>query len=180
MPIFSVVDMGENALSAAYPLVRTAAPDVSADQWSDYAHKALMRGGLLGLMGPQDTLLGLLTYRHEENLRHGRTFVVDNFLTFELSRAAPGRQALCDAAEALAREQECKAIEVRLDSRGFAIDCSTKARSWLDRGHHLKAVVFTKVLPVNESDETAAASIAAREKSRYVEARNGGHSSNAV
>ena len=146
MPIFSVVDMDENAFDAAYPLVRTAAPDVSAQQWRNYAGKVRMRGGLLGLMGPHSTLFGLLTYRNEASLRHGRIFVVDNFLTFELNRAAPGRQALCDAAEALAREQGCAAIEFRLDSRGYAIDRSAKARSWLDLGHNLKAVVFTKIL----------------------------------
>ena len=153
MPIFSVVDMDENAFSAAYPLVRTATPDVSVEQWLDYARKVRMRGGLLGLMGPQSTLFGLLTYRNEESLRHGRIFVVDNFLTFELNRAAPGRQALCEAAEALARKQGCNAIELRLDSRGYAIDASAKARSWLNLGHSLEAVVFTKILDaVNATD----------------------------
>ena len=146
MPIFSVVDIDEKAFAAAYPLVRTAAPDVSAEQWSAYAHKVRMRGGLLGLMGPQSTLFGLLTYRNEVSLCHGRIFVVDNFLTFELNRAAPGRRALYDAAEALARMQGCKAIELRLDSRGYAIDASAKARGWLNLGHSLEAVVFTKIL----------------------------------
>ncbi len=148
MPIFSVVDMDENSFAAAYPLVRTAAPDVSAEQWQEYTAKVRMRGGLLGLMGPQGTLFGLLTYRHEASLRHGRILVVDNFLTFELNRAAPGRQALCDSAEALARKQGCAAIEYRLESRGFAIDRSAKARGWLDLGHTLDAVVFAKLLEV--------------------------------
>ena len=153
MPIFSVVDMDENALSAAYPLIRTATPHVSARQWRDYARKVRMRGGSLGLMGPQSILFGLLTYCSEESLHHGSIFVVNNFLTFELNRAAPGRQALCDAAEALARKQGCKAIEFRLDSRGFAIDRSAKARSWLDLGHSLEAVVFIKILDaVNATD----------------------------
>ena len=146
MPIFSVVDMDENTCAAAYSLIRTASPDVSAAQWLSYAGKVRMRGGLLGLMGPQSTLFGLLAYRTQDNLRHGRIFVVDNFLTFELNCAAPGRQALCHAAEALARKQGCAAIEFRLDSRGFAIDRSVKARSWLDLGHTLQAVVFTKIL----------------------------------
>lgn len=153
MAIFSVVDIDEKLFEAAYPLVRTLAPDVSAEQWSGYAHKVRMRGGLLGLMGPNRTLFGLLTYRQEEILRHGRIFVVDNFLTFELSRAAPGRQALCDAAEALARKHSCNALEYRLDSRGFAIDRSAKARSWLDLGHSLQAVVFTKLLHAIEADD---------------------------
>ena len=153
MPIFSVVDMDENACVAAYPLVRTASPDVSVEQWLDYARKARMRGGLLGLMGLQSILFGLLTHRNEANLRHGKIFVVDNFLTFELNRAAPGRQMLCEAAEALARKQGCNAIELRLDSRGYAVDASAKARSWLDLGHSLEAVVFTKILDaVNATD----------------------------
>lgn len=148
MPIFSVVDMDENTVSAAYPLIRTATPHVSAEQWLDYARKVRMRGGLLGLMGPQNTLFGLLTYRSEASLDHGRVFVVDNFLTFELNRAAPGRQALCDAAEALARTKGCNAIELRLDSRGYAIDASARARAWLNLGHSLEGVVFIKMLGV--------------------------------
>lgn len=154
MPIFSVVDIDEKLFDAAFPLVRTVAPGVSAEQWSSYAQKVRIRGGLLGLMGPHSTLFGLLTFRNEESLRHGRIFVVDIFLTFELSRAAPGRQVLYDAAEALARQQECKAIELRLDSRGFAIDRSANARSWLDLGHSLEAVVFTRsIKAVIEADE---------------------------
>ena len=146
--------MDEKLFDAGYSLVRTVAPGVSAAQWSDYARKARMRGGLLGLIGAEDALFGLLTYRNEESLRHGRSFVIDNFLTFEFNRAAPGRQALCDAAEALARKQGCAAIEFRLDSRGFAIDRSSKARSWLDLGHSLEAVVFTKQLElVIETDD---------------------------
>ena len=161
MPIFSVVDMDENAFDAAYPLVRTAAPDVSAQQWRVYAGKVRMRGGLLGLMGPQSTLFGLLTYRNEASLRHGRNFVVDNFLTFELNRAAPGRQALCDAAEALALTQGCSAIEYRLDSRGFTIDGSVKARGWLDLGHTLQAVVFTKILDAGGAEDVGGLQVSA-------------------
>ena len=146
MPIFSVVDMNENLFDAAYPLVRTAAPGVSAEQWSAYAHKVCMHGGLLGLIGPENALFGLLTYRHEDDLRHGRIFLIDNFLTFEFSRAAPGRKALRNAAEMLARRQECKAIELRLDSRGFAIDGSGKARGCLNLSHNPEALVFTKLL----------------------------------
>ena len=162
MPIFSVVDMDENAVSAAYPLIRTATPHVSAKQWLDYTRKVRIRGGLLGLMGPQSTLFGLLTYRSEASLDHGRIFVVDNFLTFELNRAAPGRRALCDAAEALARKQGCKAIEFRLDSRGFAIDRSAKARSWLDLGHRLEAVVFINLLDVGREADVGGVQVSAQ------------------
>ena len=146
MPIFSVVDIDENLFDAAYPLVRTVAPGVSAEQWSAYAYTVRMRGGLLGLIGAENALFGLLAYRNEESLRHGRIFHIDNFVTFELNRAAPGRRALCEAAEALARKQGCAAIEIRLAGRGFADGGTAKAQGWLNLGHRLDAVVFTKSL----------------------------------
>ena len=146
MPIFSVVDIDEKLMDAAYPLIRTVAPAVSAEQWLVYARKVRMRGGLLGLTGADDALFGLLTYRNEENLRHGRIFHVDNFVTFELNRAAPGRKALCEAAEVLARKQGCAVIEFRLDSRGYTDGGTSRSQGWLNLGHSLDAVVFTKSL----------------------------------
>ncbi len=146
MPIFSVVDMDENAFAAAYPLVRTVAPEVSAEQWSDYARKLGSEGGLLGLTGADGALFGFLSYRKGVTLRHGRVLHIDNFVTFELNRAAPGRQALCEAVEVLALKQGCTTIEIRLDSRGYADGGATKAQGWLNLGHSLDAVVFTKTL----------------------------------
>lgn len=163
MPIFSVVDIDEKLFDAAYPLIRTAAPGVSAEQWSDYARKVRMRGGLLGLIGAENALFGLLSYRQEESLRHGRIFHVDNFMTFELNRAAPGRRALCEAAEALARKQGCAAIEFSLDSRGYADGGTARAQGWLNLGHTLDAVVFTKSLGVAIETGAAAGSSNAAE-----------------
>ena len=149
MPIFTVVDINENLFDAAYLLIRNIAPEVSPEQWSDYARKAELSGGLLGLVGTEGALFGLVTYRVEESLRRGRFLLIDNFVTFEFSRAAPGRHALCNAAEALAREHGCTAIEVRLDSRGFVDHVTAKAQGWLDLGHSLAAVVFVKFLSPN-------------------------------
>ncbi len=163
MPIFSVVDIDEKLFDSAFPLVRTVAPGVSAERWSIYAQKIRIRGGLLGLMGPHSTMFGLLTYRNEDSLRHGQIFVVDNLLTFEFNRAAPGRRALCDAAETLAREQGCNAIELRLDSRGYAIDASVKARSWLNLGHSLEALVFAKSLAIAVQADAVAPVLSAAE-----------------
>ena len=146
MPIFSVVDIDENLFGAAYALARTALPEVSAKQWSDYARNARAQGGLLGLVGAQGTLFGFVSYRIGAALRHGRTLQIDHFVTLELSRSAPGRRALCGAVEALARKQGCTAIEVRMDSRGYADGGTAKAQGWTSLGHSLEAVVFTKSL----------------------------------
>lgn len=156
MPIFTVVDINEKRFDAAYPLIRTVAPEVSAEQWSDYACKARRRGGLLGLVGSDGALFGLVTYRVEESLRRGRFLLIEDFVTFELNRAAPGRHALCNAAEVLAREQGCTAIEVRLDSRGFVDHTTVKAQGWMNLGHSLAAVVFVKFLAARVDLESPA------------------------
>ena len=161
MPIFSVVDIDEKLFDAAYPLVRAVAPEVSAEHWLVYARKVRMRGGLLGLIGAENALFGLLTYRNVESLRRGRIFYVDNFVTFELNRAAPGRKALCEAAEALARKQGCAAVEIRLDSRGYGDGGTAKSQGWLRLGHSLEALVFTKLLAADREQIVVAAELSA-------------------
>ena len=148
MPLYSVVDIGENALESVYPLVRSMAPEVSLEQWMDYARMTRRRGGLLGLFGPDGALFGFLAWRKETTLRRGPVLHIDKFVTFELSRAGDGRRALCEAAEALARREDCTAIDLRLGSRGFADARAGKAEGWTSLGHSLGSVIFTKQLQV--------------------------------
>ena len=146
MPLYSVVDIGENALESVYPLVRMMAPEVSLEQWLDYARMTQSRGGLLGLFGPDGSLFGFLAWRKETTLRRGTVLHVDKFATFELSRAGDGRRALCDAAEALARRENCTAVDLRLAGRGYADMATSKADGWTSLGHNLGSVIFTKPL----------------------------------
>ena len=155
MPIFTVVDIDEKLFDAAFALVRTVMPDISAERWHDYAFHARLRGGLLGLIGPQQTLFGFLSYRDEYSLHYGRTFHIDHFVTFELSRSAPGRTALYEAAVALAREWGCEAIEVRFEKSGLAHGAASKAQYWFDLGCSLDSMVFAKPLNPGNSDRVS-------------------------
>lgn len=146
MPLYSVVDIGENALESLYPLVRMTAPEVSLEQWLDYARTARSRGGLFGLFGPDGSLFGFLAWRKESTLRRGTVLHVDKFVTFELSRAGDGRRALYEAAEALAIRENCTAIDLRLAGRGYADLATSKADGWKSLGHKLGSVIFTKPL----------------------------------
>ena len=146
MPEFIVAPIGEAQLPDAYPLVRAFAPEVNYERWLQYARTTQADGGILGLFGEDGNLFGLLTYRHAETLQHGGVVLVDNFVTFELSRSAPGRRALCEAAEALARERGCTAVELITGSRGYADGTSTKAQGWGLLGHQLTGVVFRKAV----------------------------------
>ena len=122
-PQFYVVPLDPAEADQAYPLVRTIAPEVSREEWLDYVERRCREGGLIGLFGDDGA-----------------------FVTFELTHAAPGRAALLQGAENLARSLGCRGIEVRTGARGFADFGSARASGWLALGVALDSVIFTKPL----------------------------------
>ena len=145
-PQFYVDALDPVLARAAYPLVRCIAPEVSLEDWLDYAERRCREGGLRGLYSVDGGLIGLFSYRFGERLRHGRVLAIDDFVTFELSQAAPGRAALMEAAVELARSLGCTGFEVRVGARGFADAGSSKASGWLGLGLALDSVIFVKSL----------------------------------
>lgn len=158
-PQFTVAPVGLCRLADAYPLVRTFAPHVSLERWIAYATAMHERGGLLGLYGGSEAMFGLLSYQFALTLQHGRSMLIDNFVTFELSQSAPGRRALCEAAEALAMKNGCAAIELAIGSRGYADGDSAKARGWRAIGLELTGVVFRKDLDTADQKKAAPAAV---------------------
>jgi hypothetical protein len=131
---------------AAYPLVRAITPEVTLEDWLDHVERRCRSGGLIGLFGENGLLMGLFSYRLGERLRHGRVLALDEFVTFELSHAAPGRAALMAAAEALARSLDCSALEVRIGSRGVAEAGSPKVGRWASLGAWPDSIILVKPL----------------------------------
>ena len=148
-PQFYVDALDPVLADAAYPLVRSIAPEVGLEDWLDYVERRCREGGLKGLFDENGALVGLFSYRFGERLRHGRVLALDDFVTFELSRAAPGRAVLMTAAEELARSLGCTGLEVRVASRGFAEPDSPKASGWLALGLALDSVIFVKSLQLD-------------------------------
>lgn len=146
-PQFYVVELGIEEADDAYPLIRSIAPEVSPDAWRRYVRRRCRDGGFIGLFDSNELLIGLFSYRFGERLRQGRVLALDDFVTFELSRAAPGRSLLMEVAERYARNRGCTGIEVRTGARGIADPGATKAGGWLAIGMNLESVVFVKSLP---------------------------------
>lgn len=143
-PQFYVIALGAAEADEAYPLIRAIAPEVSAENWRSYVRRRCRDGGFKGLFDANDILIGLFSYRFGERLRQGRVLALDDFVTFELSQAAPGRKMLMAIAESFALHEGCTGIEVRVGSRGFVEAGSSKASGWLALGLDLESVVFTK------------------------------------
>ena len=146
MTRFTVSDLADEQLESAYALIRTLAPDVSLERWLSYARAMRQKGGILGLFGGDQMLFGLLTYRREDCLRYGLVMLVENFVTFELSHASPGRKALCEAVESLARAQDCAAVRMIVSGRGHIDAQSARTRGWIALGHNAESIVLTKGL----------------------------------
>jgi hypothetical protein len=145
-PQFYVVGLGIEEADDAYHLIRAIAPEVGPHDWRKYVRRRCRDGGFKGLFDDSGTLVGLFSYRLGERLRFGRVLALDDFVTFELSQAAPGRKLLMAVAENFARQLGCTGIEVRIGRRGVADPHSTKAAGWLELGMELESVVFVKSL----------------------------------
>ncbi|HXG81775.1 MAG TPA: hypothetical protein VNJ05_08235 [Sphingomicrobium sp.] len=145
-PQFYVDGLKPAQADDAYPLIRAIAPEVSLDAWRDYVQRRYRSGGLLGLRSESGAVVGVLSYRLGERMRHGQVLALDDFVTFELSQAAPGRTALLEAAEKLALELGCTGLELRVGSRGFADEHNAKAQGWTSLGLALDSVIFVKPL----------------------------------
>jgi hypothetical protein len=143
-PVFYVSNFDHAKADDAYPLIRAVAPEVTLKGWRNYVQRRYLAGGLLGLRDENDCIVGVLSYRLGERMRHGLVLALDDFVTFELSQAAPGRRALLGAAERLARDLGCTGLELRLPSRGLADEYSVKAQAWTSLGMALDSVVFVK------------------------------------
>jgi hypothetical protein len=145
-PQFYVDGLPPAQADEAYPLIRAIAPEVTLEAWRDYVQRRYRMGGLLALWDGKNGIVGVLSYRLGERMRHGLVLALDDFVTFELSQAAPGRQVLLAAAEKLGRDMGCTGLELRLGSRGLADEHSSKAHGWTTLGLSLDSVIFVKPL----------------------------------
>ena len=119
MAPFAIEHLSEDRLAEAWPVVRMSHSHANADWWTSEAAVLIERGGgILAARGPDGTIHGVATYEVARKALLGRVLAVDTLITFELSRRAPVRHALCDALELLANAFDCRSIVLPLPSRG--------------------------------------------------------------
>ena len=120
MSQLTVRQLHSSELAQAWPLVRTAARYSSAEAWQRSAGNLIGRGGGVVAIGAEDGCFhGIATYEPVPSPRGGRVLQVDTLATFEFSRRAPVRHALCEALFGFARLFDCEAISVPVSSRSW-------------------------------------------------------------
>lgn len=119
MRSFYLFHLNHQEIDLAWPLARTAHPQLHLDGWKRLAAELKSRGGgVLALAAPDDVLHGIATYEPVEKPRCGRVLSVDTLVTFELNSRAPVEKVLRQGLDRLARQLSCTAVLVRHDSAG--------------------------------------------------------------
>ena len=96
-------------VAQAFPLIQTALPAVTFEEWSDFATPLASpagqaTSGVVTVISEQGFIVGLCCYRVERNLHHGAVLMADPFVALDLLDLKAVARALADAIESLARE----------------------------------------------------------------------------
>lgn len=128
MPELTVRTLKESELDQAWPLVRGRSAETTIGGWRRFARRLVRRGGGILAVAAEDGLLhGVATFEPVTRVRSGRVLQVETLVSFELSRRAPVRNALCAALTDFARGLQCEAVAVGLPGRGFVDHAAWRA-----------------------------------------------------
>lgn len=147
MSQFTVIHLQGDRLDEALPLVRMAAPTATVDQWRHFVGwLGRNDGGVLAAFAGDGRPHGIAAFRPEESLSLGRVLHVEPMVTFELSRSAPARTALCQALELLAVARAYENLVIVTGGRGYVNPHCQKAASWAGLGLDMTSVALAKPL----------------------------------
>ncbi len=138
-------------VAQAFPLIQTALPAVTLEEWRDFALPLVSpagqaTSGVVTVLSEQDFIVGLCCYRVEKNLHHGAVLMADPFLALDLLDLKAVASALADAIESLAREWHCTAIHTSLPATGVKGAENWLVRNLRGRGHQVESLRMCKLL----------------------------------
>ncbi len=118
---FIAVDLTDNQLIEALPLVRTIWPCVTPDMWRCFAGSPTERAGgraptIVGLFDAAGVQCGLFAYRLDRRGEEGTIFVISLFSAVDVANSLAPVRALFDAVEDRARRHGCARVTIRLGS----------------------------------------------------------------
>jgi hypothetical protein len=144
--VFTTASLAPADIAPAFPLVQAAFPGLEFGEWRMFAARLLgeaqgVRSGAVGLRNEAGYLCGLLIYRAERHLRHGKVLSVDLFTALDVTGEAAAANALLTAAEAKASELGCDATHILIDGAQRCL-----AETIAKAGHRSEAKLFCKQL----------------------------------
>ncbi len=138
-------------VAQAFPLIQTAFPTVSLEDWRDFATPPARAqrqsdGGIITVVSEQGYIVGLCCYRVAQDFQHGAVLMADHFLILDLLDQKAVVRALADAVESLARERRCTAIHTSLPETGVKGADDWLVRILRSRGHRVESLRMCKLL----------------------------------
>ena len=118
---YVVKPLGEGQVLQAYPLVQTAVPHLTLDQWLDYA-KAVCEGerhtgprtGVMSAQNGEGYIYGIYCHEVTTDIQHGRILKVSNLIAANLYDGVGIMDRMIDSMLEMARKQGCAAVHVDL------------------------------------------------------------------
>jgi hypothetical protein len=118
IPELDVIELDQDELALAWPLVRASSPELQLEGWQTFAEALIDRGGgVLAVAAPDQALHGVATYEPIEKPRFGRMLHVDTLVIFELSGSAPTRKVLVGALRQVAAALGCSETVISASKR---------------------------------------------------------------
>lgn len=138
--------LGDERLSDAYPLVRSATR-VSLARWVEFGrHLTAAGGGVLAVVAADECIHGVASFRPRPNLRHRQSLDVELFVAFELPGTKGIRAILYDGLERLAAERQCDSLTLTTAAKGYEIPLACSRTSLEKLGLKLETLNYTREL----------------------------------
>jgi hypothetical protein len=143
--VFTTASLTSAEIAPAFPLVHATFPELDFAAWRSFATRLLSEtecaAGAVGVRNEAGYLCGLLIYRADRHLRHGKVLSIDLFTALDVTGEAAAGSALLTAAEAKAAELGCSATHIVIEGAQRAL-----VESFAKAGHRSEAKLFCKRL----------------------------------
>jgi hypothetical protein len=126
---YLVRPLGVDQIAQAYPLVSIFDPQLTKDQWLDYAGTLIARSGngedrsIITVQSIQMAIYGLSVYWTRPDLHRGRILEIENFAVVDITGNRKAAVVLLRALEDLARRSGCSCVSISL--------LNARMRKWL-------------------------------------------------
>jgi hypothetical protein len=118
---YLVKPLGDDQALQAYPLVQSASPLLTLEQWLDYVRNLCqegeddpLAGGVMSVQNPEGYIYGIYCHEVENDIQHGKVLKVSNFVAANLYDSTSVMDGLIKSIASIARDRGCAAVHVDL------------------------------------------------------------------
>lgn len=152
----SVRTLTAKQIAQAFPLVRAIVPDLTLENWLDYAKAiakadGMERGGVVAAQDERGYIFGLFCYKIQYDICHGRTLAIENMVALDMVDRSGAMEALMGALDRIARQKGCQYVHIALPYK--TIGHRSFLRPLREAGHEIDNIRLCK--PVHKTASTA-------------------------